>query len=82
MDNQPPVINPPQSKTILPWKHVWKKMTTKLNVVMAAAAATYVMLPEGIRDDMSPWVVSPLAGLAVLNIFVGNFRQKNLPPPL
>lgn len=64
---------------IYDWRTVWKKWTTKINTLIAAAAASYPIIRE-MGGDLSPWVVTTFAVLAAINIYVGNIRQKNLPP--
>lgn len=67
-------------KKLIPWRSVWKKATSLLNVFVVAMAVTYPMLPADIRTDLGTWVTVPFAIAAVFNTFIGNLRQKNLPP--
>lgn len=68
--------------TIIPWRHVWKKATTWGNGLIAVMALLYPMLDEAMRRDMGPWVVGLFAAAAAVNIYLGNKKQSNLPPPL
>lgn len=69
-----------KTRIIMAWKLVVKKWTFMSNAVLAAGALTYPVVAV-MKDDLSPWIVSSLAGMAALNVYLGNLRQKNLPPP-
>lgn len=63
---------------IRPWKEVWKKATTAINAVIAGMALAYPMISETMREDLGDKFVMLFAVAAVLNVVVGNLRQKNL----
>lgn len=70
------------NSTVIPWSKVWKKATTVVNGLIAAMAIVYPLLDESMRQDMGPWVVSVFALAAAANVYLGNKKQNNLPPPL
>lgn len=61
------------------WKYVGKKWTTWVNALIATGALVYASLSENMREDLGPEVVAVLAGLAILNVYLGNIRQSNIP---
>lgn len=67
---------------IIPWNKVWKKATTWINGAIAVMALLYPMLSEQMKSDMGTWFVSVFALAAALNVYLGNKKQHNLPPPL
>lgn len=67
---------------IIPWSKVWKKATTWINGAIAVMALLYPVLSESQKTDIGPWGVSLFALAAALNVYLGNKKQHNLPPPL
>lgn len=71
-----------QSVKVIPWGQVWKKITTWVNGSIASIAVVYSTLTEQMRNDIGPAVLTVFAVAAIANIWLGNLKQKNLPPPL
>jgi hypothetical protein len=59
------------------WKDSFKNWSQWINATGAAIGGLYILLPAEVKADLPVSVVSILAGLYVLNIFVRNWKQPN-----